>query len=325
LVSSADYARASELRGWVATSSPATWWRAVAPGPPGRPAQSFVLVRSASARGAITGVWSWRGSVQSASVGTDVVTVTRADGSVHVHRPGQGMWAIEPTTPGKPRIELGAGAATSAATDSSASSEAQREPSTLAEHSRPISLPFSRSLGAEHYRRSEQSWEEAGRPTAVVSVERSNDRLVVRVDVPRAERRFVAIDAENPFDNDPAAIHGDGVQLYVVAGERAAGWLLVPVASSAVVARRAAEGWSDALPLDAVWHPSAHGYSLVATITLPHDVDTAGLEVVVNESAPGRARRRGQLVLSGARDEFVYLRADRHDRERLLRVALAQP
>jgi hypothetical protein len=44
--------------------------------------------------------------------------------------------------------------------------------------------------------------------------------------------------------------------------------------------------------------------------------------VLVNESAPGRDRRRGQLVLSGARGEFVYLRADRHERERLLRFAV---
>ena len=48
-----------------------------------------------------------------------------------------------------------------------------------------------------------------------------------------------------------------------------------------------------------------------------------GVDVLVNEIAAGRARRRGQLVLSGARGEFVYLRSDRHDRERLLRFALA--
>ena len=37
------------------------------------------------------------------------------------------------------------------------------------------------------------------------------------------------------------------------------------------------------------------------------------LDVVVNETAPGRERRRGQLVLCGAAGEFVYLRGDRHD------------
>jgi hypothetical protein len=37
------------------------------------------------------------------------------------------------------------------------------------------------------------------------------------------------------------------------------------------------------------------------------------LDVLVNETVPGRERRRGQLVLSGGRGEFVYLRGDRHD------------
>ena len=43
-----------------------------------------------------------------------------------------------------------------------------------------------------------------------------------------------------------------------------------------------------------------------------------GLDVLVNETAPDRERRRGQLVLSGARGEFVYLRGDRHDPARML-------
>ncbi len=36
-------------------------------------------------------------------------------------------------------------------------------------------------------------------------------------------------------------------------------------------------------------------------------------DLIVNERPPERERRRGQLVLSGARGEFVYLRGDRHD------------
>jgi hypothetical protein len=130
------------------------------------------------------------------------------------------------------------------------------------------------------------------------------------------------MDAENPFDNDPAAIHGDGVQLYVAAGDRAAGWLLVPIPDSSRVARRAAEGWSDSLPFDATWEPTDEGYTLVATVTLPRGITEIEVDVLVNENAPGRSRRRGQLVLSGARGEFVYLRADRQARDRLLRFAL---
>jgi hypothetical protein len=44
-----------------------------------------------------------------------------------------------------------------------------------------------------------------------------------------------------------------------------------------------------------------------------------GFGIVVNEKPLGRDRRRGQLVLGGAPGQFVYLRGDREDRERLPR------
>ena len=48
-----------------------------------------------------------------------------------------------------------------------------------------------------------------------------------------------------------------------------------------------------------------------------------GLDVLVNDAEPGRLRRRGQLVMSGADDEFVYLRGDRHDPSRLIPFSVA--
>jgi hypothetical protein len=259
-------------------------------------------------------VWSWRGAVAATELDRDALTVRLAAGVVHLHRPKADGWQIEQPSGA---IELGRGAADEAV-GASATSLPSGEPE-------PAPLPFRHVLGESAYRRSEQSWEEAGHPTAVVSLESSADRLIVRVEVPRAERRFVAIDAENSFDNDPAAIHGDGVQLYVAAGDRAAGWLLVPIPDSQRVARRTAEGWSDAMLVDATWQPTADGYVLVAAVTLPRGISAIDVDVLVNESAPGRSRRRGQLVLSGARGEFVYLRADRHERDRLLRFAVRDP
>ena len=309
---------APQLDGWLSVDAPATWWRAIAPGPPGHAPQELVLARASAQRGSITGVWSWRGAVHSAGVDGDAVTVTRIDGSTHVHRSTGGGWRIDLTSDSAGVIELGRGAAIESARSSSAPSAPPREPAEPAARR----LPYRRELAEPDYRRSEQSWREAGRPTCVVSLEQVGDRLVVTVDVPRAERRFVAIDAENPFDNDPAAIHGDGVQLYLDAGSRSGGWLLVPVSGTTTVARRTAEGWSDALPISATWRPLAEGYALTVDATLPDDVAEIGVDVLVNESAPGRTRRRGQLVLSGARKEFVYLRADRHDRDRLLRLTL---
>jgi hypothetical protein len=85
----------------------------------------------------------------------------------------------------------------------------------------------------------------------------------------------------------------------------------------------AIEGWEKGLAVSARWQPTALGYALVAEVALPPGTTEAALDVIVNETAPGRERRRGQLVLSGARGEFVYLRGDRHDVARLLRFTIA--
>ena len=84
---------------------------------------------------------------------------------------------------------------------------------------------------------------------------------------------------------------------------------------------RVAEGWSDELRPRATWHATDDGYRLDAELPLPFDAAPIALDVLVNVSGPDRARRRGQLVLSGARGEFVYLRSDRHDRARLVPLA----
>ena len=284
---------------------------------PLREPQRLALVRSAAQRGSITAVWSWRGGVRTVEFSIDTVRVLRQDGREDLHTQSRDGWRIESSSGAERVIELGAGAAAGA----DRAADTPRRVETL-ESPAVGPIPARYVLGAEHYRRSEESWEEAGRPTATVSLERSRDLLIVHVDVPRAECRFVDVDAANPLDNDPAAIHGDGVQLYVAAGTSAAGWLLVPVPASTTVGRRVAEGWSAALTLDARWRPSADGYALTVQVTLPSGVSEVSVDVIVNETAPGRTRRRGQLVLSGARSEFVYLRSDRHDRDRLLRFGL---
>ena len=48
------------------------------------------------------------------------------------------------------------------------------------------------------------------------------------------------------------------------------------------------------------------------------------LDLIVNEISPDRARRRGQLVLSGGRDEWIYLRGDRQDAARALPFCLPE-
>ena len=49
--------------------------------------------------------------------------------------------------------------------------------------------------------------------------------------------------------------------------------------------------------------------------------EVSAIDLVVNEMPRGRHRRRGQLVLSGGNGEFVYLRGDRQDDDRLVPIA----
>jgi hypothetical protein len=184
-------------------------------------------------------------------------------------------------------------------------------------------LPATFVLDEPNYRRSEESWNEAGRPTATVTIATTRrDALGINVDVSHVHRCFVPVDAENPLDNEPAAINGAGVQLYAVAGVSKGGWLLVPDPVSRDVGALAIEGWENGLTVSARWQPTESGYAIVAEVALPAGTTEASLDVIVNETAPGRERRRGQLVLSGARQEFVYLRGDRHDVARLLRFTI---
>ena len=302
-----------QLDGWMAATPRATWWSARSLGAPGRPEQSLVLPRVRAHAGAIVGVWSWRGAVASVAMDGDAIRVTRADGTVETHARRADGWEI---VIGGTAMMLRGWAAAEAD-----EAELDALPAPAGAHDAPIRLPARRQLGKEHYRRSEESWEEAGSPTVTISIARRRDALHLSVNVPRSARRFVAIDEKNPFDNDPAAIHGDGVQLYVEAGERAGGWLLVPVSGTSDVSMRVAEGWSDELRPRATWHPTDDGYRLDADIPLPSAAAPLALDVLVNMSGPDRARRRGQLVLSGAEGEFVYLRSDRHHRDRLQPLA----
>jgi hypothetical protein len=112
------------------------------------------------------------------------------------------------------------------------------------------------------------------------------------------------------------------VQLYVMVGKTKGGWLLVP-AEPDLVSMRQIEPWAGELVPSAVWHPTATGYALTIEVALPAGTSELSLDLIVNETAPGRERRRGQLVLSGAAGEFVYLRGDRHEPGRLLRFSLA--
>jgi hypothetical protein len=316
------------LRGWIGTGIGATWWSALAPDVPSRRGLvPMLLVRTVAHRGSLVAVWSWSDAVADVSLNTDEIVVVKRNGARDRHAPVARGWRVDREhAPARPmHIVLGGFASGAQAPDGGATARRRTAPSTSVSGAPSLQrLPAEFALGEPNYRRSEPSWREAGEPRARIAISRRGARAIrIALDVAPSHRLFKAIDAENPYDNEPGAINGDGVQLYVAVGETTGGWLLVPRPSAESVAVRAVDGWSGIDEPVASWHATAGGYAMTIDIALPADGAELQLDVIVNETAPGRERRRGQLVMSGAEGEFIYLRGDRHDPSRLLRFSLA--
>jgi len=193
---------------------------------------------------------------------------------------------------------------------------------------RATDTPLHFELGADAYRRSEQNWVEAGRPAAAVHLNVDDANLIVTVAVRKSPLAFRAANTPDPeLDNENPDIHSDGAQLYLAAARWSApaGWLAVP-APDGTLRMHIVDAMRTDIPCVGSWAPTPGGYTMrfaIPLAVLGEAVSEAfGLEVVVNDMAPGRARRRGQLVLSGARGETTYLRGDREDAARFLRFRL---
>lgn len=314
-------ARASQgdrtLSVFTSCSTAAEWWRATAPGAPGFGDRSFRIVRARGLSGEHRSVWSWRGDVVDVEWG-DTIRVTLADGTVHQHHSSIGGWNVEVATDlSRETIDL-AGVRPAHAESASPLDVGKRPAeATLPSFGRAIYF----DLAERHYRRSEQTWHEAGEPSATVVLSWQRRSLEIVIDVPRADRTFVARDATNPYDNEPADVNGDGVELFVRWRDGRAGWMLVPEPDSTTVRIRRIDGWNMPQDIAARWEKSSTGYRIFAS--LPAETPPYGFDVIVNEMPRGRERRRGQLVLSGAAGEFVYLRGDRHDVERLVTLRIS--
>jgi len=253
------------------------------------------------------------------------VTIERPDGAHDRHRNSLGSW----------RIERGAGELarpiTLAANVASPTKKKQATipdpPSALGELREGEPLIF--DLGRAAYRRSEETWEEAGRPTARVGLMRMPNHIVLDLIVRKSGGlTFVPAGAVNPYDNESPDINGDSLQLYLADVSGASGWVLVPefdATKAGKVRARVIDGWLAPRAVRASWRRLEDGYSLRARVRytpLPAMESEIAIGVVVNEKPTGRERRRGQLVLGGAPGEFVYLRGDREDRDRLPRFRL---
>jgi hypothetical protein len=308
----------AELRGWIRAEPSAEWWYAEAPDVPSRPGSvPMLLPRVAGPRGSLLSVWSWRDAVADVAMQGPALEVRRRDGRRDSHAVVNTGWRVDRESATGARDHLVLGGLAPAA-------PARRSDPDRPRPATPTALPASVALGEQHYRRSEESWADAGSPRADVAIAVHPGRvLAITALVEPSSRLFVPVGAENTMDNEPAAINGDGAQLYLACGSVGGAWLLVPRAESGAVWITPLSGWGSGLHVDAHWRATAAGYQLDARVPLPPGCTTLALDLLVNETAPGRARRRGQLVLSGARGEFVYLRGDRHDPNRLLRFTVS--
>ncbi len=176
-------------------------------------------------------------------------------------------------------------------------------------------------LGESHYRPTEESWAEAGSPTAqvrfVVEAERSTFLVSATVHLHRAPSFAPAV-GENPLDNEPADINGDGVQFHWRSFVTGAWNSVLAVPDGDDVRLTVTSGSDDGVT--ASWHLDHPGrsYSIALEVPWPGLGTVIEYDCVINECPPDRERRRGQLVLSGANGEFGYLRGPRQGPERAL-------
>jgi len=294
------------------------WWRATAPGAPGKGDHRFRVLRVQGTAGRHRLVWSWNRAVVDVAFDAQTIVVKLRDGAEHRHSIGDDGWRIEMEHASRSRvIELGG--VVEQDQDEFSTEQIVAEGLTALMMQRGAVTHI--ELGEAHYRRSEQSWRDAGEPRASVLFAWNDDALHVVVDVPRSDRTFVPANVVNMYDNEPAQINGDSVELFVRDVDGARGWLFVPIIGGNDVQQRAIDGWKSSPSPRATWRETAQGYEL--DIVLDARAENLAMDVVVNEMPRGRTRRRGQLALSGGANEWVYLRGDRHESWRLIPLRLS--
>ena len=308
------------------------------PGQPASEPRRFYVLRTEGGAGSLRAVVAWEGAT--ITFARDRTSVEFAAGERHVHARTLDGWHVD-LYAGSARssIDLGGRHAMPApAPPEPAEPVVPVVPVALSRteprgewygdlDARERALLHVRELGETHYRRSEESWLEAGSPSATIAIGAASDQLVIFIAVRAGEPTFAVAGASNVFDNEHPDTMAGGIQLYLRDVEEHGAWMLVPeTATSAVRVRQIAGHRASRVPA-ARWRRREDGYEARIAVPLPparsreYPLD---LDVIVNETVTGRERRRGQLVLSGARGEFVYLRGDRHDSQRYQRFVLVE-
>jgi hypothetical protein len=277
--------------------------------------------------GSITSVWSWAERVTDVRVRDGILVVHRGDQERHEHARTARGWSVT-LHAGSAHSSIDLGGLRPIAHSSPRGYRA--EPRRGERHLHPNGEPLRFTLGETTYRRSEESWQEAGEPQATVTIQASQTDLAIRVEVQKRDVIFRAPDAADPaLDNEYPDIHSDGVQLYITTPDwpRHAGWLLVPEHPDPRVRARHIDGTRINVPLAATWTPEPHGYTM--HFSIPLDALGGGpevpiaLDVIVNDMSATRTRRRGQLVLSGGAG-WIYLQGDRQSPSRFLPIVITR-
>ncbi len=341
---------------WYASSAPGVLLRGAVPGAPERSSDERHWLRVHGRSGVIAGVWCWpapssapvsnahshAGALTVSAVhfelgDTPTISVTTSDGTLAEHSRAPHGWHVALTAAHArssidleglvPRLRPVAVTEGKAASGDAAVLVPTLPDSAIGAHPGeeiPGAQHF--SLEAAHYVRTEETWEDAGAPTADVQIAATAAELVVDVVIRTGPLVCDAEPRENPLDNEHADINGDGLQWYLGAHADAdwvAAGLIVPAHPDQPRVTPLVPGQE--IEPTVRWRPTADGWAIRLAWrreTLPRARDgTVRFDLVVNERPSGRERRRGQLVLSGG-GGFGYLRGDRHEPARALRLSL---
>jgi Heparinase II/III-like protein len=293
---------------WASASTASEWWSASAPGAPGAGDQRFVLVRMTGRAGRVRMVWDWSSAIRDVAMHEKRVRITEKAGPIVEYEWRNDGAFLSRQHAGTMDTIVLAGFRDAAADPPLHEQQTDAPPP-------PHALPFTRELGEQSYRMSEYSWAAAGKPRARVDIDADALELEIRVDVQKAPLYFRAAIAPDPgLDNESPDINSDGVQLHLwcEGWREPASWLAIPENDFSHTRVRMISGGDDAPPLTADSRETIGGYEL--RFTVPRSSLSAqllSLDVLINDMTSTRQRRRGQLVLSGAHGERVYLRGDR--------------
>jgi hypothetical protein len=149
-------------------------------------------------------------------------------------------------------------------------------------------------LGRDHYLRTDESWEQAGKPEALVELGLDDTYLNILVETNTGEIVAPLQGQDNLLDNERSDVNADGVQLYFgpdATRPFARGWLIVPASPVRVTPLT-----TGVEPVrDISWSTTPSGWSMrirVPREILPVQNGQLVFDLIVNERPAYRDRRR---------------------------------